>query len=221
MVKLLDILLKISDAVLYMYEEKIDPLIIEALESPYINLEDIYEKGLNNGMLRAMEKLDNKEYFIPEIIVCADTLNRGLSIIEKHGKLKEKDKGKILLAVVEGDTHDIGKNIVKIMLDAAGYEIIDLGANVNLDYIVDKAIEEKVDIIGLSSLMTSTMKGMGKVVNNVKNLDRKNKPKVIIGGGPVTNRFCKKIGADGYSSNAPNAVKLVDNIVGWVQNEIN
>ncbi len=221
MINLSDILLKISDAVLYMDEEKIDSLIIEALKNPNITIEDIYENGLNNGMLRTIKKFENKEYFIPEVIVCADILNRGLNTIKKHGNLNKKEKGKILLAVVEGDTHDIGKNIVKIMLNAAGYKIIDLGVNVDLDYIVHRAIKEKVDIIGLSALMTNTMKGMGKVVHSIKNLKIEIKPKVIIGGGPVSNNFCKMIGADGYSSNAPNAVKLVNSMIGQVRNEIN
>lgn len=196
-----------------MDEESIDELVRKAIESEHVQIQDIYELGLNDGMVRAIGFFESKEYDIPEIIVCADTLKKGLNALGKYGILKSKSKGKILLAVVEGDTHEIGKNIVKIMLEAAGYDVIDIGVNKSADEIIKAAESERVDVIGLSSMMTTTRGEMKKLIDSLNSMDADNKPNVIIGGGSVTRNYSVEINADGYASNAPNAVKVVQGLL--------
>lgn len=205
------ILEKISDCVVDMEEDLIEDLIEEAINEPSISIDDIYTLGLNDGMLRAAKLYDEEEYFIPEVIICADTLNLGIDKLRASGLLKKQNKGKIVLAVVKGDTHDIGKNIVGIMLEASGYEVIDLGTDCSEEDILNAAIESDADIVGLSSMMTTTMNHMKTVVDLFKEKNI-NKP-IIIGGGPITEKFAKEIGATGYSENAPEAVKLVDKLL--------
>lgn len=208
----MDILRRISDCIIDMGKEEIRDLVLEALEED-IKVEDIYRNGLNYGMTRALEKFEVKEYYLPEIIVCADTLNEGISILKNSGEIKKDTKGKVVLSVVEGDTHEIGKNIVKIMMEASGYDVIDLGVNQKSKNIIKAAIDNRADIIGLSSMMTTTMENMKTVINDLNNLKLEKKPKVIIGGGPVNKNFAEEIGADGYSENAPKAVLLIKKLM--------
>lgn len=205
------LLTKISDCVVDMEEELVEELIEEAINDPSISIEDIYNHGLNDGMLRAAKLYDEEEYFIPEIIVCSDTLNLGIETLRKSGLMKKGTKGKIILAVVKGDTHDIGKNIVGIMLEASGYEVIDLGSDCDENTILEEVINHNADIVGLSSMMTTTMNNMKTVIELFKS-NNIHKP-VIIGGGPITENFAKEIGANGYSENAPEAVKLVNRLL--------
>ena len=196
-----------------MDEENIEKLIKLAIDNDDIDVNDIFFKGLNLGMVNAIKIYDNKEYDIPELIVCADTLNKGIKVLREYGIFNKENKGKILLSVVEGDTHEIGKNIVKIMVEASGYEVIDLGVNKSIDEIIDIAIKEEVNIIGLSSMMTTTRGEMKKLIDKVNSMNLSNKPYVIVGGGSITESYSKEIGADGYSENAPNAIKLIQRLL--------
>lgn len=209
----MDILNEIAQCIVNMDEENIEKLIKLAIDSDYIDVNDIFFKGLNLGMVNAIKIYDNKEYDIPELIVCADTLNKGIKVLREYGIFNKENKGKILLSVVEGDTHEIGKNIVKIMIEASGYEVIDIGVNKSADEIIDIAIKEKVDIIGLSSMMTTTRGEMKKLIDKVNSMNLSNKPYVIVGGGSITESYSKEIGADGYSENAPNAIKLIQRLL--------
>lgn len=121
-----------------------------------------------------------------------------------------------MLSVVEGDTHEIGKNIVKIMIESSGYKVIDLGVNKSSKTIIDEAINNNADIIALSSMMTTTMENMKTVINDLNSRKLNKRPKVIIGGGPVSNNYAIQIGADGYSENAPKAVRLIQKLMGEV-----
>ena len=210
----MDLLRQISDCIINMDEDRIEELIKMAIDKNNISPQDIFLKGLNNGMVRAIGIYDEKEYDLPELIVCADTLNKGLSVLSNYGSLTKKKKGKLILAVVEGDTHEIGKNIVKIMVEASGYDIIDMGVNQKVEDIIDRAISEKVDIIGLSSMMTTTRGQMKKLIDKLSTMDLSYRPYVIVGGGSVTEQYAKEIGADGYSTNAPNAIKLIERLIG-------
>lgn len=209
----MDILEKIAECILNMGVNNIEDLVKDAIEEN-INIEDIYEYGLNKGMIGALDKFENKEYYLSEVIVCTDALNKGINILKETGKIKKKSKGVILMSVVEGDTHEIGKNIVKVMVEATGYKVIDLGVNRKSEDIIEEAIKNNVDIIGLSSMMTTTMENMKSVINKLNRLSLSKRPKVIIGGGPVSMDFAEEIGADGYSPNAPKAVKLIDKLIG-------
>jgi methylmalonyl-CoA mutase cobalamin-binding domain/chain len=115
----------------------------------------------------------------------------------------------VVIGVVEGDTHDIGKNLVKTLLDAAGFDVVDLGRDIPPQVIVESAVEQNADVIALSTLMTTTMDGMASVVELLRQSGNRDKVKVIVGGGPVSQAFADRIGADGYAPTAPAAVKLL------------
>lgn len=210
----MEILQKISDCVVNMEKEEIKELVLEALNDESLDIEDIYDKGLNAGMIRALDMFEEKEYYLSEVIVCADTLNEGIDILKKYGKSKSQNKGTVILSVVEGDTHEIGKNIVKIMIESSGYKVIDMGVNQKSKDIINTAIENHADIIALSSMMTTTMENMKTVIDELNDMNLEERPKIIVGGGPVSNRFAETIGADGYSENAPRAVRLIQRLMG-------
>lgn len=209
----MEILEQIADCVVNMDEGNIEKLVLKAMDMEEIQVGDIYSKGLNYGMRRALSLYDDKQYDVPEIIVCADTLNKGIGTLKEHGDVLNEDKEKVILAVVEGDTHEIGKNIVKIMLEAAGYEIIDMGVNQSVDEIIDMAIKEKVKVIGLSSMMTTTRGEMKKLIDKIDSMNLKDRPYIILGGGSVTPNYSKEIKSDGYSPNAPMAIKLIEELL--------
>ena len=205
---------KITEAIVNMDEDNIISLIDEAL-SGGISAEDIYNKGLSKGMLDVTKLFENKEYFVSEVIVCADTLNLGVNYLRKKFPAKEDSKGpKVIIGVVEGDLHEVGKNIVKIMFEAAGFKVTDMGINVKAHDILDKTMETEPDIICISTMMTTTRGKMKDVVELIHSKNLKNIPKIIIGGGSVSQKYSDEIGADGYSANAVDAVILVRRLIG-------
>jgi len=147
-------------------------------------------------------------------LMCSDAMNVGIDILKPHIRKEESSqKHKIVIGVIEGDTHDIGKNLVKLMLSSADFEVIDLGRDVPVNTFVNRAVEEQAKIIMISSLMTTTMDRMGDVVQLLKEKGIREQYKVAIGGGPVSLAFANKIGADGYSANATEAVRLAKQLV--------
>lgn len=209
----MDILKSISNCIVEMNEDDIESYIDRAINEEKVEIKDIYSKGLNSGMVRAIELYEQKSYDLPEVIVCAEVLNKGLKIIESYGSIDDEEKPKVLLAVVEGDTHEIGKNIVKIMFEAAGFDVIDMGVNRNMDDVLQVAVSEQVDIIGLSSMMTTTRGEMQKLIEKLDAMNLAKRPKVLIGGGSITEIYAREIKADGYAPNAPIAVKMVKEII--------
>jgi len=206
----------LSDAVVGMDEDLTRTLSHQAVAEGVDALAAI-EHGLVDGMNRAGLLFETEEYFIPELLLCSDAMYAGLEILRPHLKRDEaKARPKIVIGVVEGDTHDIGKNLVKILLDAAGFELIDLGRDIPPQRFVDEAATQNASVIALSTLMTTTMDGMADVIARLKAANIREKVKVIIGGGPISQAFADKIGADGYSANAPAAVKLVKHLLGEV-----
>lgn len=188
-------------------EEKIDA---------YVAIND----GLVKGMTEAGRLYEEGEYFVPELLLASDALYEGLEILKPHiKKAEEAEKVKVILGVVEGDTHDIGKNLVKIMLEVGGFEVIDLGRDVPAEDFVAKAKEVGAGIIGLSTLMTTTMPVMVRVVELLEQEGLKGKVKVLVGGGPVSPAFARNIGADGYAENANTAVRVAHNILGKQQED--
>lgn len=205
---------EIAKAIVDMDEDNIIPLIDKALDAKVLP-EEIYNDGLSKGMLDVTKLFENKEYFVSEVIVCADTLNVGVNYLRKKFPAKQDAKGpKVIIGVVEGDLHEIGKNIVKIMFEAAGFKVTDMGINVKAGDIIKKAEDEIPDIICLSTMMTTTRGKMKDVVNLVNSKNFEHRPKVIIGGGSVSAKYAKEIGADGYSANAVEAVLLVKKLLG-------
>ena len=173
------------------------------------------EQGLVDGMNRAGKLFETEEYFIPELLLCSDAMYVGLDILRPHIRRAENtQRPKIVIGVIEGDTHDIGKNLVKIMLEASGFELIDLGRDIPPQRFLDEAIKADAQVIALSTLMTTTMDGMAEVVRLLQAAQIRERFKVIVGGGPISQSFADRIGADGYAGTAPAAVKLVKNLLG-------
>ncbi|WIV12942.1 corrinoid protein [Proteiniborus sp. MB09-C3] len=208
------LLKKLSDAVVNMEDEEVVEICNEYIEAGYPAFDGIME-GLVDGMNRASQLYEEEEYFVTDILLCSDAMYEGLSILRPHLPESELNKERLkgVIGVVEGDTHDIGKNIVKIMLETAGFEMYDLGRDVPLQSFVDKAIDVNASFVCLSTLMTTTMAGMETVVNLLREAGIRGQVKVVIGGGPISKKFADTIGADGYSPNAVKAVKLVKNLL--------
>ncbi len=203
-----DILKDLAESVLNMNEDLAVSVAREAIEAG-LDAFDAIANGLVVGMNKAGVLYEEEEYFVPELLICSDALYAALGILNPHLN-RENDQTKIgcVIGVVEGDTHDIGKNLVKIMLDVAGFEIYDLGRNVPLAHFVEKAKEVDAQIICLSTLMTTTMDGMSTVIEMLKEEGIRDRFKVLVGGGPISQAFADRIGADGYAGNAANAVRV-------------
>ena len=208
-----ELLKALSDCVVDMEDEEVNDIAKEYVEAGYHAIDGILE-GLVDGMNKAAQLYEEEEYYIPELLICSDAMYNGLEILKPYLEQNDTDeKRKVVIGVVEGDTHDIGKNLVRIMLEAAGYEMYDLGRDVKLESFVEKAKEVGADVVAMSTLMSTTMPGMGKVVDMLKEAGIRDNVKVIIGGAPLSWAYAKKIGADGYSDNAVEAVRLVEDLL--------
>ena len=209
-----ELLEKLSECVVEMEEEEVVDVAKEYLEAGYPAFDGIME-GLVDGMNKASDLYDAEEYFVTDVLLCSDAMYAGLDVLRPH--LPENadggEKPKAVIGVVEGDTHDIGKNLVKIMMDTAGFEMYDLGRDVPLDAFVDKAIEVNASIICMSTLMTTTMVGMKTVIEKLQERGIRDKVKVMIGGSPISQKYADEISADGYSTNAVEAVKLAKRLL--------
>ena len=175
------------------------------------------ERGLLEGVNRAGKLFDEEEYFVPELLIAADAMYAGLEILRPHIRTQHTGfNRRVVIGVVQGDTHDIGKNLVRIMLEVAGFEVHDLGRDVPPQKFVDTAIALKADVIALSTLMTTTMERMSEVVTILEAQKVRNRFKVIVGGSPLSQQFSDRIGADGYAPKAAQAVELTKRLVGLV-----
>ena len=210
-----ELLEKLSECVVEMEDEEVVDVATEYVESGYPALDGIME-GLVDGMNKASDLYDEEEYFVTDLLLCSDAMYSGIDILKPRLPVEENkgEKLKIVIGVVEGDTHDIGKNLVKIMLDTAGFEMYDLGRDVPLDNFVDKAIEVGASLICMSTLMTTTMDGMRIVIEKLKEKGIRDNVKVMVGGSPISQKYANEIGADGYSANAVGAVKLAKRLAG-------
>ena len=209
-----ELLAKLSECVLEMEEDEVVEVAQEYIDAGYPAFDGIME-GLVDGMNKASDLYDAEEYFVTDVLLCSDAMYAGLEILRPHlpAEADDKEKAKAVIGVVEGDTHDIGKNLVKIMLDTAGYEMYDLGRDVPLDAFVEKAKEVDAQLVCMSTLMTTTMDGMKVVIEKLKEAGIRDKVKVMIGGSPISQKFADEIGADGYSTNAVEAVKLAERLL--------
>lgn len=208
------LLKKLSDCVFDMEDEEVADIVKEYISCGYDPKEGML-KGLVDGMKRASELYEEGEYFVPELIVCSDAMYAGIEEFQKYLPDSENTSiGKVAIGVVEGDTHDIGKNLVRIMMETGGFEVNDLGRDVPLDAFVDYVRDNDVDILCMSSLMTTTMPGMGTVIEKLTEAGLRSKVKIMIGGAPVSPAFARKIGADGYTNSAIEAVEFAKSLVG-------
>ena len=204
-----ELLAKLSECVVEMEDEEVVGYAKEYIKAGYPAFDGIME-GLVDGMNKASDLYDAEEYFVTDVLLCSDAMYAGLDVLRPHLPAEEGggEKPKAVIGVVEGDTHDIGKNLVKIMMDTAGFEMFDLGRDVPLDDFVNKAVEVNADMICMSTLMTTTMVGMATVIDKLKEKGIRDQFKIIIGGSPISQKYADEIGADGYSVNAVEAVKL-------------
>ena len=204
---------EISEAVVEMEDELVEELCNKSLELS-IPADKTITEGLVVGMNRVGQLYEEQEYFLPEVLTCSDTLNIGLDILKPHIEKESTDNPiKVVIGVVEGDTHDIGKNLVKIMTESAGIEVYDLGRDVPLEKFINVAEEVNANFICMSTLMTTTMMGMKTVIDMLKQRNIRNKYKVMIGGGPISQKFADEIGADAYTVDANEAVKRIKTMV--------
>lgn len=171
----------------------------------------IIKEGLTAGMQVVGEKFSAKEYFIPDMLASADAVGAAMDILKPLLESAHVEtKGKFAIATVQGDIHDIGKNIVAILLKGAGYEVNDLGIDVPPDKIVEYVKNENPDYLGLSALLTTTMVAMGEVIDSLKAAGLRDKVKVLVGGAAVSSDFASEIGADAYCLDGFEAVKVLD-----------
>lgn len=210
-----ELLEELCDCVLNMRDDDVEEVAQKYIDEGYDPNEAIFN-GLVVGMNKAADLYEAEEYFIPELLICSDAMYNGLDVIRPHLPQDEGNKKcKVAIGVVQGDTHDIGKNIVKIMLEAAGYEMLDLGRDVPIQNFVDAVKNDGAEVVAMSTLMSTSMDNMGKVIELLQEQGVRDKCKTVIGGGPISQAFADKIGADGYSATAVEAVKLVDGLMGY------
>ncbi len=172
---------------------------------------------LTEGMIAAMEEVgrlfQEGEYFVPEMLLAAHSMKAGLSILQPHlVNTGVEPIGKIILGSVDGDMHDIGKNLVAMMLEGAGFQIVDLGTDVSAAQFVE-AVKEGADILGLSALLTTTLPSMESTIRTIEAAGLREDVKIIVGGAPVTTDYAHKIGADGYAKDASQAVKVAKSFI--------
>jgi len=176
-----------------------------------ITPEEIINKALTAGMRVVGEKYSSKEYFIPDMLASAEAVGEAMDILKPLLEASNVEtKGKFAIATVKGDIHDIGKNIVAILLRGAGFEVHDLGTDVATEKIVDFIREEKPDFLGLSALLTTTMTEMGVVIEALKDNGLRDKVRVLIGGAAVSDDYAQEIGADAYCVDGFHAIKVLD-----------
>ena len=166
----------------------------------------ILNEGLISGMTVIGEKFKNNEVYVPEVLIAARAMNMGVQIL-KPLLIEDgvQSTGKVCIGTVQGDMHDIGKNLVKMMMEGKGLEVVDLGTDVSPETFVNTAIEQNCQIICCSALLTTTMEVMADVVKCAENAGIRDKVKIMVGGAPVTEEFCNQIGADKYTSDAASA----------------
>lgn len=208
-----EILGKLRDAVVNMEEDAARTAAMEAIESG-ISADDALLEGLVQGMKVVGDLYERQEYFIPEVLICSDAMVAGLEILQPHLPVDaNRVTEKVVIGVVQGDTHDIGKNLVKIMLETSGFDVFDLGRDVPLPDFIDKAQEIGARIIGMSTLMTTTMDGMKAVIDELKIRGIRDEFIVLVGGGPISQSFANEIGADLYASDATSAARKLKTLV--------
>lgn len=204
---------KIKEAVISGKHTEIEDLVQASIDDK-ADLDQI----INDGMIAAMDivgqKFAENEIFIPEMLVSAVTMKKGLEIIKPLLKGDEiKSRGTIIMCTVKGDIHDIGKNLVIMMFQGAGFDVIDLGVDMSTEDLTQKVEEIKPDILGLSALLTTTMPEIKNVIETLKDKGLRNSVKVIVGGAPLNAAFAEKVGADGYGQDAAEAVELARRLV--------
>jgi 5-methyltetrahydrofolate--homocysteine methyltransferase len=192
---------------------------VKALTQKALDAGDAPEKVLKEGLIKAMDRIGvqfkNNEIYIPEVLIAARAMHAGLGVLKPIlAKSNAAPSAKIVLGTVKGDLHDIGKNLVGMMLEGAGFEVIDVGIDAPAEKFVQVAKEKGAQVIGMSALLTTTMMQMKATVEALQAAGLKGKVKIVVGGAPVTDEFARQIGADGYAPDAASAVNTVKKVLG-------
>lgn len=205
----MDIFDRIYESIVQRKREDAVALAEEVLKQG-IDPEEAIEKGYKRGMEKIGDMFADLEIFIPDMITAADIMNEGLAVLQPALKAKDGHSagGTVLLGTIQGDVHEIGKNIVKILLEGAGFDVVDLGRDVDVLAFIDAYEKLKPDIIGISALMTNTMINIPRVIQDLSRLGVRDQVKIMVGGAPVLPEWASEIGADGYGENAKEAVAL-------------
>jgi len=199
------------------YDGDVDTVIAQtkqAIEDGNTALE-ILENGLMAGMDRVGKDFKAGDLFIPEVLIASRAMQSGMEILKPLlVTQKIKSPGKIVLGTVKGDLHDIGKNLVAIMLQGAGFDVIDLGVDVSKETFLKAIVDYKPDLVGMSSLLTTTMPQMPEIIEAIKQADLREQVKIMVGGAPLNEKYAQAIGADGYAQNSSIAVEKVRELLG-------
>ena len=209
----MEIFEKIAEGVISGKADEVESLVKKALDDG-AKVGDVLNKGLIAGMNIVGEKFKNNEFYVPEVLIAARAMSKGMDVVkpllEKSGV---KPLAKYVIGTVRGDLHDIGKNLVSMMLRGAGFEVIDLGIDVPPEKFVESVKNENASLMGLSALLTTTMPSMKEVIEALKKAGIREKVKVMVGGAPLTQEYADEIGADGYAPDAATAVDMAKQLI--------
>jgi len=210
--------IQMSEAVVKFEEERVAELAEKSLEMGLDPVETILH-ALSAGMLIVGDLFEKKEYFVPEILMCAEAMQAGLDILQARiPKGSTGNKGRIVIGTVFGDVHDIGKNIVKLMLEVGGYTVYDLGRDVPLEKFVEEVNRTNADIVAMSAMLTTTMMGMKKVIEMIR--ESNPRVRVMIGGAPVSAEVVKRFGADGYAKTAGTVLEEAEKLFKRIKQDV-
>jgi len=207
---------EMKNSVLEGEEEEAAELAQKALDSG-MDPVAVMDKGFLKGINEAGKLYEEGEFFLPELVCAADAMKAALEVLDEELKKcadNNTKTGKVVLATVQGDVHDIGKTIVGAMMTANGYEVYDLGSDVPNEKVLSAIDDVKPDIVGLSALLTTTMEQQKNVIEMIREAGKRDEVKIMVGGAPVSRQWSEKIGADGYSDNAIDAVKMAGILIG-------
>ncbi|HDQ73709.1 MAG TPA: cobalamin-binding protein [Chloroflexi bacterium] len=205
---------RMSTAILEGDAEKAAELVEKALGKD-LGAKEILDSGLVVGMNEVGVRFKRGDMFVPEVLMSADAMSAGMKILRPALVASgAKLVGKIMLGTVQGDLHDIGKNLVGMMCEGAGFEVIDIGFDAEPEKFIEAIKEHQPDVVGMSAMLTTTMRAMGHTIKAIQEAGLRDQVKVIVGGAPVDAEFAERIGADGYGSNAPSGADLAKQLVG-------
>ena len=209
-----DIYEKLSTIVLEGRAEDAPTAVQKALDDGH-DANDILQNGLIVGMNEVGVRFKRGDMFVPEVLMSAEAMHAGLNVLRPHlAESNVQMAGKVVLGTVKGDLHDIGKNLVGMMCEGAGFEVVNLGFNVEPDKFVQAIKEHQPDVVGMSALLTTTMRMMGHTIKAIEEAGLRGQVKIMVGGAPVDREFADRIGADGYGSNAAHAAEVAEKLVG-------
>ena len=205
---------RISTAIMEGDADKTAKLVQRAIDQE-LEAKDILDNAMVVGMGEVGVRFKAGDMFVPEVLMSADSMQAGLEVLRPHLIASGvKLIGKILMGTVKGDLHDIGKNLVNMMCEGAGFEIIDIGFNVDPEKFIEAIKEHQPDVVGMSAMLTTTMRAMAQTIKAIEEAGLRDQIKIMVGGAPVDAAFAERIGADGYGSNAPAGSDLAKKFVG-------